>query len=152
MTKGISVMDSQTPKWFSLDWKWIVAGYCYLVLFHLLPTFLMGALSVTPILPYHRVGVQTLDLAAIWLLGGISVVAFFVGRRSPGITIAEPVIAGVIYALTTALGFRQLASSNVRGREVLAVIFWTLIVIILSAAGAWLGEMAQRRMAQNRSQ
>lgn len=149
-------MDGQAKRSFSLDWRWIVAGYCYLILFHLLPTYLMGGFSgffLRPHLPGDGgigTGLQLLDFGTIWLLGGVAIVAFVVGLKSRGFTVLEPALSGALYALTTALAFHELASPRVRDRAVLAVAFWLLIIIILSAASAWMGEAVQQmRMRKN---
>jgi hypothetical protein len=150
--EGVDVMDGQTKGSFSLDWRWIVAGYCYLILFHLLPTYLIGGSSGF-FLVLHLPGeggigssLEPLDVGMIWLLAGIAIVAFVVGWKSRGFTILEPALSGALYALTTALAFHELASARVRDRAVLAIVFWVLIVVILSAASAWMGEAVQQRM------
>ncbi|MCX6135104.1 MAG: hypothetical protein NTU47_14925 [Ignavibacteriales bacterium] len=149
-------MGGQTRSLFSLDWRWIVAGYCYLILFHLLPTYLMGGSSaflVRPHLPGDEgagSGLQPWDMGIIWLLAGVLVVAFVVGWKSRGFTILEPAVSGALYALTTALAFHQLATPRIRERAVLAITFLVLIVIILSVASAWVGETVQRwRLRKN---
>jgi hypothetical protein len=154
--EGADVMDGQAKGSFSLDWRWIVAGYCYLILFHLLPTYLMGGFStffVSPLFPSGGgigSGWEPSDVVAIWLLGGVAIVAFVVGWKSRGFTILEPALSGALYALTTALAFHELASARVRDRAVLAIVFWVLIVGILSAASAWMGEAVQQRTLRNK--
>ena len=140
-------MDGQAKSSLSVDWRWIVAAYCYLVLFHLLPTYLMGGLTIFPRLPGGDggSGLKPSDLATIWLLGGIAIVSFIVGWRSKGFTILEPALAGILYAITTTLGFRELVTAHVRDRAALAAVFWLLIVMILSVASAWIGEVVQER-------
>ena len=140
-------MDGQPKSSLSIDWRWIVAAYCYLVLFHLLPTSLMGGLMIFPRFPGGGggSGLNPSDLATIWLLGGIAVVSFIVGWRSKGFTIVEPVVAGMLYAITTTLGFHELVRVHVRDRVALAAVFWLLIVMILSAVSAWMGEAVQQK-------
>jgi hypothetical protein len=145
--EGAGVMDGQAKSPLSVDWRWIVAAYCYLVLFHLLPTYLMGGLMIFPRFPGGGggSGLKPSDLATIWLLGGIAVVSFIVGWRSKGFTILEPAVAGMLYAITTTLGFHELVTAHVRDRVALAAVFWLLIVMILSVASAWMGEAVQQR-------
>ena len=143
-------MDGQARASFSLDWRWIVAGYCYLILFHLLPTYLMAGTSVFVVRPVIGEGGTGLHAEAfavqmVWLLGGVAAVAFVVGWKSKGFTILEPALSGALYALTTGFAFHRLASVRVHDREALAVVLWILIVIILSSTSAWLGEMVQQR-------
>ena len=136
----------RTFKW-EFDWRWIIAGYCYLVLFHLLPTYMLGG-YIHPISPgpdSFRHYYNGPDAATVWMLFGVVVVSFVVAYRSRGFTVFEPAVAGVLYAFTTAAGFREIFSSTVRGREVLAALFWMLIVVILTTISAWMGEIVQAR-------
>jgi hypothetical protein len=142
----------RTIRW-EFDWRWIVAGYCYLVLFHLLPTYLLGG-YIHPISPgpeslsnYYR----GTDPATFWMLFGVVVVSFVVAYRSRGFTVFEPAVAGVLYAFTTAAGFREIFSSNVHGREALVALFWLLIVVILTTTSAWMGEIFQARKEKSGS-
>lgn len=140
----------KSPFTFAVDWRWILAGYCYLVLFHLLPTVMLGSFAF-PVSPVGGIGsVKAVNVATVWLLFGVAVVAFVIGYRSRGFTILEPAISGVLYAFTTAAGFHGLLASNVREEVPMAIVFWVLIVIILTVASAWLGEIAQRRAEKSR--
>ncbi len=146
-------MEEQARVSFSVDWRWIVAGYCYLVLFHLFPTYLLGGITMTVGMrfPSFAIGsdLDPSDLVMVWLLAGVAIVAFVVGLRSKGFTILEPAAAAMLYAMTITLAFHRILSARVHGRPVLALLFWWLIVIILSVASAWVGEIVQRsRMAK----
>jgi putative effector of murein hydrolase LrgA (UPF0299 family) len=143
-------MDGQTNKIFSLDWRWVVAAYCYLVLFHLFPTYLMNGFSIRLAWMPHGAGLNESTLAILWLLGGVGVVAFVVGWRSKGITILEPLVAGALYGVTMAVGYQTLMSSYARDRKLLAAIFWLLMIIVVSGACAWIGEAYQRRQEARR--
>ncbi len=140
-------MNGAPKSTLTFDWRWIAAGYCYLVLFHLFPTYLLGGISLATILPHSfavaNEGFDSSSVMMVWMLGGIAVVAFIVAFRSTGTTILEPAFAGVLYAITLTLAFRELASPLVRDRHTLAAIFWLLIVVILAVVSAWLGEAAQ---------
>jgi hypothetical protein len=143
-------MDTNNSVAVSLgnSWRWIVATYCYLVLFHLLPTFLMGGLILPHLSTPGGSRVHAIDPASVWLILGVAVVAFVVGYRSKGFTIIEPAIAGVLYAFTTAAGFRHVFTVNVHDRAALAALFWLLIVVILTVASAWVGEVVQQRRSK----
>jgi len=143
-------MDEQAKKSFSFDWRWFVAAYCYLVLFHLLPTYMFGSAMIRPRFPGEFGGFETATNAAlmVWILGGVAVVAFIVGLRSREFTVLEPAAAGFLYAMTLALAFRSMVSSFVRDRPTLAVVFWSIIILLLSALSAWIGEAVQARRAQ----
>jgi hypothetical protein len=142
-------MDEHTKSSFSFDWRWVVAGYCYLVLFHMLPTYLMGSSLVLPRFPGEEgAGFRSVDFGTLWLMAGVVVVAFVVGWKSKGQTLLEPMLSGALYALTSSIAFRHMASTRVHGKETLAFVFWLLTAVILSAVGAWLGEALQRRKAR----
>ncbi len=140
-------MNGNAKGMFSVDWRWIVAAYCYLVLFHLFPTYLLGGSSVLivmlgPVSPFNS-GMDPSIVMMVWMLAGIAVISFVVAFRSKGFTIFEPAYAGLLYAVTLGLAFRELLSPAVRDRHTLSVIFWMLIVIILSVVSAWIGEAVQ---------
>jgi hypothetical protein len=79
-----------------IDWKWILVSYCFLVLFHLVPT---QYFFIPPW--YIRFGVFW-DFFA-WIGVGIAVVSTFVAYRSRKLTLLEPGIAGSLYMLTILL-------------------------------------------------
>ncbi len=141
-------MDGQTTKKIPIDWQWVVAGYCYLVLFHLFPTYLMNGFSIRFAFQPEEVVLKESTLAMVWMMGGVGVVAFVVGWRSRGITIIEPLVAGVLYGLTMAVGYHSLVSTYFHGGVVLQMlvsVFWLLMIAMLSAGCAWIGEAYQKR-------
>ncbi len=138
-------MDEQRKFSFSIDWRWVVAGYCYLVLFHLFPTYLMNGFSVRHLFIPPEGTINEASLATIWLMGGVGVVAFIVGWKSRGMTILEPAFSGTLYGITMAAGYRTLITSFVHDRPLLTLIFWILMVMITSATCAWIGEAVQSR-------
>ena len=77
---------------FNIDWKWTVATYCVLVLFHLVTTQF--------IIPpwYMRFGAFW-DFFA-WIGVGIAVVSIFMAYRSHKLILLEPGIAGSLYMFT----------------------------------------------------
>ncbi len=145
-------MDGQTTTKIPIDWQWVVAGYCYLVLFHLFPTYLMNGFSIRYAFFPEEALLKESALAMIWLMGGVGVVAFVVGWKSRGITIIEPLVAGVLYGLTMAVGYHSLVSSYSGGvvLQMLVSIFWLLMIAILSAGCAWIGEAYQKRQELGR--
>ena len=138
-------MDGHTEMKFTLDWRWVVAAYSYLVLFHLFPTYLMNGFTIRFSFMQSSGGFNESTLAAAWLMGGVGVVAFVVGWRSKGVTILEPLAAGTLYGITIAVGYHTVVSSYAHEKPVLTAIFWILIIAIVSASCAWIGEAYQRR-------
>ena len=74
----------------SFKWQWLVVTYCFLVLFHLLPSFIMFGPSL---LHYER---QYFPVY-IWTGIGIVVVSAYVGYRSKGFALGEAGIASMLY-------------------------------------------------------
>ncbi|MGB2867731.1 MAG: hypothetical protein WBD36_04725 [Bacteroidota bacterium] len=143
-------MDGQAKTKYTIDWRWVIAAYCYLVLFHLFPTYLMNGFTIRIALLQSSDVFKESTLAAAWLMGGVGVVAFVVGWRSKGVTILEPLVAGMLYGITMAVGYHALVSSFVRERKLLAAIFWLMIIVIVSSACAWIGEAYQRKQEARR--
>lgn len=77
----------------SLNWRWLVVTYCFLVLFHLLPSSLVSGLSLFRIQPL------IVPIFA-WLGVGIIAVCAYVAFRSAGITLVEAGIASMLYVAT----------------------------------------------------
>ena len=77
----------------SLNWQWLVVTYCFLVLFHLLPSFIVSGPEL--------LHVQHLYLPLyLWTGIGIVVVSAYVGYRSRGFALGEAGIAAMLYAAT----------------------------------------------------
>jgi len=118
------------------DWRWIIASYSYLVLFHLLPTFLLG-------------GIQGMSgrggeiIAVVWLFFGMLLISIIIGYRSTGFTVLEPAIAGFLYSLTMSMGFDKILATNVVASKGLAILFWAMLSFLICVVGAWMGELIQ---------
>jgi hypothetical protein len=128
-----------------IDWQWVLMGYCFFVVFHLLPSFLMlgafaGGLS--------EIG---WPLGA-WFFGGLVIVGYFIGYKSRGVTIIEPAIASVLYTLTLLLEFSQFSGHSLTWRNAAWAYVWFVLVLLLTIVGAWLGELAQARLARKMAQ
>ena len=119
-----------------LDWPWIGVGYCFYVVFHLLPSYLLLGLTSFGDIPAL--------VKVVWLFLGLAVIGFSIGYRSRGVTIWVPAIAAVLYDLTLMLEF-----SDFWGRSVYnswGVFFiWIVATLVITVASAWDGEMVQAR-------
>ncbi len=117
-----------------IDWKWVGVGYCFFVVFHLLPTYIANGFAL-----------QTNELdRGIWLFVGLAIIAFYIGYKSKGITIVEPAISAVLYDLTLLLEFRDFwgrSASHAPG----TLLLWGMLTLVLAVASAWLGEKYQAR-------
>ncbi|HEY6951066.1 MAG TPA: hypothetical protein VI758_01595 [Bacteroidota bacterium] len=76
----------------SIRWQWLLVSFCSLVLYHLLPSYIL--LSPQPFLGFRRMWT-----IAAWLVVGIAAVSYYVSQRSSKPTIVEPAIASTLYSL-----------------------------------------------------
>jgi len=74
-----------------IDWRWIIVSYCFLVLFHLFPSFLLTGWTHSLMEPFGFL---------IWLALGTAIICAIIGFKSRGITILEPGLASILYAFT----------------------------------------------------
>lgn len=113
-----------------IDWRWVGIGYCFFVVFHLLPLYLIAGSAGTE--------------DGFWLFAGPALIAFYIGYRSRGVTIAEPAIAAALYDCTLLLEFK-----NFWGRTPLhamgIVYVWGVATLVIAVLSAWLGEVVQAR-------
>lgn len=113
-----------------IDWRWVGIGYCFYVVFHLLPTYLTTSLD-----PLEQ---------GFWLFIGLAVIAFYIGYRSSGVTILEPAIAALLYDLTLLLEFK-----NLWGRTLShswgTLYLWGITTLVITVLCAWMGELYQAR-------
>jgi hypothetical protein len=134
--------DTRTVRLTRIDWRWLVVTYCFLVLFHLLPTLL--DLSLRQFL--LSLGIWRF---AVWTGGGIALVSAYVGYRSIGITILEPGIASMIYMATLILTMSKIRDIHASGyRLVGLLVALHLIVFLIGCFGAAIGEWLQARRAR----
>lgn len=117
-----------------IDWKWVGIGYCFFVVFHLLPSYLIMGF------PFDR------DFAGfgIWLFVGLAIIAFYIGYRSRGITILEPTISAILYDITLLLEFNKFWGRSV-SHSWGTIYVWGILTLTLGISCAWLGEIVQSR-------
>ena len=121
---------------YAPDWRWVLVSYCWLVLFHMFPTFLLGGLRA-----FRSTGADPTPL--VWFLFGLVLVSMVIGYRSKGFTVLEPAIAGFFYALTVSVGFDRFIGTLVPSDKPLAIAFWALLSFVLCVVGSWIGELIQ---------
>ncbi len=124
-----------------IDWKWVGMGYCFFVVFHMLPSyFITGVATIS----WSRMEF----LPGLWLFVGLAYVGFLVGYRSHGVTIAEPGISSLLYALTLLFYMGEYTGQDISARTI-GFAYVTIVAIFVTAVvSAWLGEKAQERMEQ----
>lgn len=131
--------DKQTFHLNNIDWRWLVVTYCFLVLFHLLPSLLAS-------------GLQEFFLSRgtwrfiLWSGGGIALVSAYVGRRSIGITILEPGIASMLYMATLIPTTSNIRAINASGYRLVGLLVALILIALLAGCfGAAVGEWLQVR-------
>jgi len=113
-----------------IDWRWVGIGYCFFVVFHLLPTYFMIDMD-----PMEQ---------GFWLFVGLAVIGFYIGYRSRGITIVEPAISAFLYDLTLLLEFKDLWGRTLSHSWGILYV-WGLSTLIITVFCAWMGEVFQAR-------
>ncbi|MBI2427563.1 MAG: hypothetical protein HYV29_01955 [Ignavibacteriales bacterium] len=126
-------MSTSQQQWitFPPNWTWVVVGYCFYILGHLLPLallyWIMGSGGIIRV------------IAGAWSFGGLAVVAFIIGYRSRGVTIIEPIIAALVYAATMNVAFSNFWTGTLEINGAL----WLVLAFVASAISAAMGEMMQ---------
>lgn len=131
----------QKPLWAfrPIDWKWVGMAYCFFVVFHMLPSyFIVGGASIS------LRGVDVMPAA--WMFLGLAYVGFLVGYRSHGVTITEPGISSLLYALTLLAYMGEFTGQDLSARTVGYVYVTVVTIFVTAVVSAWLGEKAQERM------
>jgi hypothetical protein len=129
-------MEKEKKQNFSItiDWSWVGLGYCFFVVFHLLPIVLFYD-------PYIFSGWLQAVIYG-WLFGGLAVIAFLIGFVSRGVTILEAGIAAVVYSITVLAAMSSLGigkAFSVNGAQLI------ISAILISILSAWIGETMQSK-------
>lgn len=136
---NMTVMKSSV----AIDWRWVGLGFCFFVVFHMMPLYLFGwAFESSD------------DGANSWVLWaciymGLGLVSSYIGFRSRGVTIAEPVIAGLLYIVALFNAIPQIHPlSTDRGWP--AVLISLLAAFVVCSVSAYVGEIIQqKRLPEN---
>jgi len=140
-------MTSDTKRLWAfrpIDWKWVGMGYCFFVVFHMLPSYFITGVFTTSLS-----GVAFLP--GLWMFIGLAYVGFLVGYRSQGVTIAEPGLSSLLYALTLMYYMGKFTGQEVSLRTV-GFAYVTIVAIFVTAVvSAWLGEKAQERTERKKT-
>jgi len=120
-----------------IDWQWVGIGYCFFIVYHLLPSYLILGLS--------RNGLTGEMAKGIWLFAGLGVIGAYIGYRSRGITILEPAISALLYMATLTLLFDQFWGRSFGPRSVGLIYYWIAGGFLIAFVSAWVGELVQAR-------
>jgi hypothetical protein len=132
----------QKPMKKPIDWKWLLVSFCFLVLFHLVPSSLASGLKLF-------FSSRSWDTFALFGVGGIAAISGYIGYRSSGKAILEPGIAALLYiVLLRLIVVRTGSSAEYVGR----IPTWLVILPIaylIGCAGAMVGAWFYRRRQKN---
>jgi hypothetical protein len=135
--------DTQTLRLTRIDWRWLVVTYCFLVLFHLLPSLLEATL-------WQFIGSFGIWRFAVWAGCGIALISAYVGYRSTGITILEPGIAAMLYMATVIPTMSKIRYIPATGYRLIGLLVALHLIAFLvgcfgAAAGNWLKTRRERK-------
>jgi hypothetical protein len=119
-----------------IDWKWLVVSFCFLVLFHLFVSFLATGFLFANDEPL---------IFLTWLMVGVGVICAVIGFQSKGITVLEPALASIIYALILLSIAKIPWKFDYDIRSVIARFLFLMGVFVVGCFGAAFGEWLQMR-------
>jgi hypothetical protein len=112
-------------------WKWVLVGAIIGFALNVLFVFLLSTLF-----PPHL-----FKIASAGFIVSFMVTGFIVGVKSPGVTLSEPAIAGLLAVILDWIFLRFIILLRVPGKYII----WGLIMgFLISFFGAWLGEKYQQ--------
>lgn len=127
-----------------VSFKWMIASYCFLVLFHLVPMYLI----VSPRLAFR--GWQLSEIAALVGIGIVGV-SVYVALRSQKARILEPAIAAAVYCLTMISFLRVQYGAPIYFLQTRFVASMTVVAFVLGFASAGITALLRMRQESNKS-
>jgi uncharacterized membrane protein len=125
-----SAEEQQSKKFI---WKWVIVGAVIAFALNVLFVFILSTLF-----PAHIYKLSTAGFIVSFVIMG-----FVVGYKSPGITLREPAVAGILAVLFDWIYLRFIITYRVGGKY---IVIGLVLGFIISLFGAWLGELFQRRL------
>jgi hypothetical protein len=115
-------------------WKWVIVGVIIGFALNVLLVFLLSTFQV-----------HIFRFAKIGFILSFAVTGFIVGYKSPGITLKEPAVAGLLAVLLDWVFLRYIIVLRVPG---LYLTVGLLLGGLISFFGAWLGEKYQQSLVK----
>lgn len=138
-----------------INYQWLIVTYCFLILFHLLPSFLISFPMVAfKYSMYLRSFFLDSWTVYVWLGLGIACVCAYVGSRSRSVVVFECGVASMMYVLTLMVG-SFVHNKGPDKYHLLSFVFWLAVAQLLSfllgcvgsAFGEWSTAAKNRREA-----
>jgi hypothetical protein len=122
-----------------IEWRWLIVTYCFLVLFHLLPSLLEISL-------WQFLLSRENWRFVLWAGGGIALVSAYVGYRSNGASILESGIASMFYMATLSATMSKIRDIPATGYRLIGLLVALhLIAFLIGCFGAAVGKWMQSR-------
>lgn len=124
------------------NWRWMIVTYCFLVLFHLLPSLLTSHLWPF----FFGRGIWRFSW---WAWGGMALVGTYVAYRATSMTIIGSGLASMLYMATvvpTISDIRDIPASGARYIGLLVALH--LIAFLFGCFGGALGEWIKWRRSE----
>ena len=129
-----SAEEKQTKKFI---WKWVLVGAIIAFALNVLIVFILST-----IFPAHMYKLSTAGFIVSFVIMG-----FVVGFKSPGITLREPALAGILAVILDWIYLRFIITYQVSGKY---ITLGLIIGFFISLFGACLGEIYQRSKEQKK--
>jgi len=114
-------------------WKWVIVGVIVCFALNILFVFL-----ISRFFPVHMYRSAFIGFVISFVITG-----FIIGYKSPGITLKEPAVAGLIAVILDWVYIRYIVSLRVPG---LYLTVGLILGFLLTFFGAWLGEKYQQSL------
>lgn len=124
----------------AINWQWVWVGFCLLVTFHLVPTAF--------ILRIFNFWNGSEIILPLWIFFGLVLTSMYIGYRSRGVTIIEPLISSIAYLFV--LGVAMNAQFGVLDykKDFFHMLAWMAPGLFCSVSAAWIGETIQLKKEQ----
>jgi uncharacterized membrane protein len=116
-------------------WKWVLVGVIIAFALNVLFVFILST-----IFPLHIYKLSTAGFIVSFVIMG-----FVVGFKSPGITLREPAVAGILAVILDWIYLRLVITYSVPGKF---IVIGLIMGFLISLFGAWLGELYQKSKEQ----
>jgi uncharacterized membrane protein len=118
-------------------WKWVLVGAIIAFALNVLFVFILSTLF-----PPHIYKLSTAGFIVSFVIMG-----FVVGFKSPGITLREPALAGILAVILDWIYLRFVITYSVPGKF---IVIGLIMGFLVSLFGAWLGELYQKSKEQKK--